>query len=509
MKRRSLNLLVFLILMTLILSGCGQKSANDDQTQGTPKDSLVVAVSTEAANLDPQNHIDLFSYLISKQIYDSLLVFNNTTNEYENRLAESVEKAADGLSITVKIKEGVQFSNGEELKASDVKFTYDRAAASPKFGARVAQIADCQVIDDYTVKLNLKEPYAPSNSLLCVYIVNEKAVTAAGEEYGNSVDGVVGTGAYLPVKWDKGEKIELTRNDNYFGDKAKIKDVIVRVIPEPSTASIALEKGEIDYLWEVTGDALKTLQQNSEIEIIHKETMETTQLILNCSKPPFDNADLRRAIAYAIDRDAATLVATNGTSKSVSTYLPKGAVGLAEDVVAPARDLEKAKEYLAKAGYPNGLNIKILAQNDASELFQPVIQANLAEIGITAEIEMMEFGAAYDKKFAMDYELSDSDLVNRLMDADFLYQWYKSDSGNNMIGYSNPEFDQLLVDGRKEMDPAKRDQIYKRAQEILRDEAVIIPIYQWDNYQAFNANLEGIEIPVIDVNQFKYISWKN
>lgn len=504
MKMKPHILLVLLLAFLIVAGGCGNSGTSEQ------KDSLTMSVPVDITNLDPQNHVDYYSYLADVQIYDSLLYLDDFTNEYVMKLATSMEWNDDATKLTVKIKEGVKFTNGEELKASDVKFTIDRAIASEIYGSRVAMIDSCNVIDDYTVEIVLVNPYAPINSVLQgLFIVSEKAVTAAGSDYGNDVESVVGSGAYKIASWDKGQGYTFVRNEDYHGDAAFIKDITVKIIPDASTAIVALQNGEIDYIWELPPTQVRNLEDAEGVQIISSDTMNTAAILLNCSKPPFDNVDLRRAVAYAIDRDEATLVATDGTAKALNTYVAKGAFGLDETITAPARDIEKAKEYLVKAGYPNGLKIKILTQDDEAAKYMPVIQANLAEIGITAEIETLEWNASYDKKFAYDYELSDFIVSNRYLDTDFLYLWFKSDSSNNLAGFKNAELDKLLIAGRSETDPDKRIAIYKSAQEIMRDEVAEIPIFQSVGFSAAAEGLEGVVYKPVLINEFRNIKWSD
>lgn len=510
--------LIMAIMLMVSFAACQQSAtpapqggSNDTpgnaQAPGT-KDSVVVAVMSSTENFDPQNHLDLYSYLTDVQVYDTLEYINFETGEFELRLAESIEISEDATTATVKLKKGVYFHNGEELKASDVKFTYDRALASPLYGSRVGMIKECNVIDDYTVEIVCSYPYMPMNVFLGgVFIVNEKAVTAMGDAYGNSAEGIVGTGAYKLVSWDKGQTVKLTRNDDYFDGPAKVKDITIKCITSSDTATIALEKGDIDYIYESNVNQLENIEANANLSVTTGPLACVEMLVMNNEAAPFNDENIRKAVAYAISRDSIAVVA--GLGEPYSNYLDSLSFGYAGDVAAPERDLEKAKEYMALAGYPNGgLAITFIAlEGQGSPDYAAVLQSDLAAIGIDMKIEIMEFNSGADKLFSGDYELSGIALSNRYLDADFFYQFYKSDASNNLFFFKSDELDSLLVEGRSEIDPDKRMEIYHKAQEILRDEVAYLPLYLFETISAHNKDLKGVEIPAILSSNFRKLYW--
>ncbi|MDL2218199.1 ABC transporter substrate-binding protein [Christensenellaceae bacterium OttesenSCG-928-M15] len=521
MKKIFALLLVVLLLLPVVACQQNSPAPSDDQNSNaaqpgtaapsalaTGRDSVVIAVRSATENFDPQNHLDLYSYITDVQIYDALEYINFTTGEFELKLAESIEISADATKATVKLKEGVYFHNGEELKASDVKFTYDRAMASPLYGSRVGMLKECNIIDEYTVEIVCGYPYAPMDVFLGgVFIVNEKAVTQMGDAYGNSIENIVGTGAYKLVSWDKGQSVKLTRNDDYFGEKAHIKDITIKCLTSTDTATIALEKGDVDYIYESDMNQLQSLEANDKLAITSGPMACVEMLSMNIDKAPFNDINIRKAVAHAISRDSIAIVA--GLGDPFTHYLDSLSFGFAQDVTAPEKDIEKGKEYMAQAGYPNGgLSISFIAfEGQGSPDFAAVLQSDLAQIGIDMKIEIMEFNTGVDKLFAGDYELSSLALSNRYLDADFFYQWYTSTASNNFFFFKNDEFDTLVTEGRSEIDPGKREEIYHRAQEILRDEVAYAPLYQFVTVSPHNKELHGVEIPTILACEFRKLYW--
>lgn len=526
MKR---TLALLLVLTLCFLSGCGntaqsssgssdsggaagpqqQSGAAPSATASPKKDSLTIAVSAEPPNLDAHNHNGSHCFIVDTQIYDNLIVLNNETGEFDLRLAESYELSADGMVVDIKIRKGVMFTNGEELKASDVRFSFHRMLESALVKGKIEGIKECEVIDDYTVKIHMKYPYALTDVVVAnCYIVSEKAVTEFGESYGSSAETTVGSGAYMAASWDKGQQLVLTRNDNYFGDKAKIKDVIFKLLPDETTSSMALEKGEIDYIWQVgLEETIKGLEKADGVQIIRGTQFHQGMFIINNSKPPLDNVKVREAISYALDRDNITLAARGDLSVPLKTYLATGTAGNDESVVAPDRDLEKAKALMAEAGYADGFNMQFLVYSGANESFGPVIQANLAEIGIRVEIAPKEKNTVQDLLFAGEFDTSYIGFFNG-GDADWMSRFFMSTSSNDMFYFNNARLDELLDQGRQEIDISKRLVIYKEALELLRDNSVTVPLCSDVVHAACSSDLEGVIMPRNQVYQFRTISWK-
>jgi peptide/nickel transport system substrate-binding protein len=483
----------------------GNEEASGDETV-TKKDSLVISMASAIANLDPQGHADIYSLVPDVQIFDAL-IYADENGKYQLMLAESMEPSEDAMKMTVKIRQGVKFTNGDELKASDVKFSFDRGINSATFG-RVPGIEGVDIIDDYTVDIRFKEPTAyMEKPIKAVYIVNEKEVAAAGEDFGHSIEGVIGTGAYKITSWEKGQSLAFTRNEDYWQGEVPIKDMTIKIIADQSTAALALEKGEIDYIFDGDPVIEKTLKNAANVQIVSAPQNSFNFITMNCSKPPFDNVDLRKAVAYAINKEDIVIIAKEGNAKPTGYFVLETMEGHVEDVFSPEQDLEKAKEYLEKAGYKDGLTVTFISYDDESARTGAVIQDELSQIGITVEIQAMEFGAYVDKLFDADYEFGIIGLMS-LTDPGYIYNFIHSESGMSIFHYATPELDKLLDDGKKELDEAKRNAIYKEMQEILRDEQVFVPLYAITQYMYADKDLGGVKVFPVDVPHFRDLYWK-
>jgi peptide/nickel transport system substrate-binding protein len=240
--RKSLGFILSLMFM-LVFVGCGEEK------DWANKDTLVVAQGADAKSLDPHASNDQPSSRVSAQIYDGLVGVDENM-EIVPALAETWEHPNDTETI-FHLRKGVKFHNGEELKASDVKFTIDRMLNSPTVNHIIEAVDRVEIIDDYTVKIVTKEPFGPLLHHLAhtaSSILSEKAVTEAGKDYGQSP---VGTGPYAFVKWDSGDKIQLKANPDYYLGAPKVENVIFRNITEGTNRAIGLETEEVDIAYDI------------------------------------------------------------------------------------------------------------------------------------------------------------------------------------------------------------------------------------------------------------------
>lgn len=521
--KRIVAILLTVIMVMGAFTGCSTKEettapaeneteqpAENEEASGdgtvTKKDSIVISMASAIANLDPQGHADIYSYVPDVQIFDTL-IYADENAKWQLMLAESMEQSEDAMKMTVKIRQGIKFTNGDELKASDVKFSFDRGMNSSYFYG-VEDIEGVDIIDDYTVDIRYKEPTAYMEKYIAlIFVVNEKEVTAAGEEFGNSIEGVIGTGAYKITSWEKGQNLTFTRNEDYWQGEVPIKDMTIKIIADQSTAALALEKGEINYIFDGDPVIAKTLENAANVQIVTAPQNSNTFISMNCGKPPFDNVDLRKAVAYAINKEDIVIIAKEGNAESTGHFVLEAMEGHAEDVFSPEQDLEKAKEYLEKAGYKDGLTVTFISYDDESARSGAVIQDELSQIGITVEIQAMEFGAYIDKMDNADYEFGIIGFMN-MADAGFYSQVFHSEAGLSLSYYATPELDKLFEDGAKEMDEAKRNAIYKEVQEIFRDEQVFIPLYAITQYMYADKDLGGVKVFPLMIPHFRELYWK-
>ncbi|SHH84177.1 peptide/nickel transport system substrate-binding protein [Caloranaerobacter azorensis DSM 13643] len=476
-RNKKLFLVVTSILvLALALAGCGQKPAEEAKGQ---KDTIVVAQSADAKSLDPHATNDSTSSNVMTQIYDTL-VYATEDMEIQPGLAESWNQV-DDTTWEFNIRKGVKFHNGEELKASDVKFTLDRMMKSSKVSHIVEAIDSVEVVDDYKVVIKTKEPFSPLLAHLAhsaAGILNEKAVKEAGDNYGQNP---VGTGPFKFVSWEAGDKITLERFDDYFRGPAKLKKVIFRVVPEGTNRTIGLETGEIDIAYGIEPIDKDRVANHENLQLIEAPSLGMYYIGFNCEKAPFDNKLVRQAVSYAINPDDIIEAVLSGSGFKANSPIAPGVFGYNDKLNRYEYNPEKAKELLKEAGYENGFKTELWISGSLANQIAQIVQAQLKEIGIDVSIESLEWGTYIDRTAKGEQEMFFLGWTTVTGDADYgLYPLFHSSakgSAGNRSFYGNPEVDKLLEQGKVATDIEKREEIYKKAQELIMEDAPIFPLF--------------------------------
>ena len=269
------------------------------------QDTLTVAMGSDATSIDPVAVCNVYSSNVMEQVFDTLVgVAEDGT--VTMKLAEDYEVSEDGLTYTFKIRQGVKFHNGDELKASDVAYSLKRAQAS----AAVAHIFgdinpdSFEVPDDYTVTFSINNPNAGFIAGLAhtgAGIVPEAVVEAEGDNFSSNP---VGTGPFKFVSWTKNDTIELERFDDYYGEKPALSKITFRIITEATNRAIELESGGVDMAFDISTNDISRIEDNSNLQLIRKVDNQTTFLAFNCEKEPWNNPDVRQAVSYALNTPA-------------------------------------------------------------------------------------------------------------------------------------------------------------------------------------------------------------
>ncbi len=508
--KKILCVLMVLVLILGIFVGCSPKEESagsqdnvsensepegantSEEKQTIKKDEIVVALDTDIVSLDPQGHNDTTSETVSFLLFNRLFRLN-TDFEAVPDLVEEWSQPSN-TEWLFKIKEGVKFHDGTEMTSEDVKFSIERSKESPNVKHVLAEVEKVEIVDKYTVKVTTKVPFAPFLFTLAHAGVSimPKAYVESGDDWTNPI----GSGQYKFVEWVSGDKVVLERFDDYFDkeEMGKAKKMVFKIIPEGTSRTIALETGEVDVIATLETIDSDKVKENPDLTLYEKPSTTIAYAGMNVDNPPFDNPLVRKAMNYAIDKDATLIVSLNGAGS------------IAESVTSPALlgykagpytyDPEKAKELLKEAGYGDGLNIEIWASGDERKRSAEVIQANLSEIGVTAEIKMYEWGAYLEATnsgkqpmFVLGW------TSNPDPDATLTPQFSKgSIGGQNRTRYVNEKVEKLLEDGRVELDLEKRKAIYNELHETVMEDAPWVPLYIKNKVVGANSQLKGVEL---------------
>lgn len=480
-----------------------QPEDGTDTTEATDDDDgeaiLVAAQGAEPDRLDPHLTSAYASFQVLENVYDTL-VQPGPDLQMEPALAESWEISEDNLTWTFTLREGVTFHNGRSLTADDVVYSYNRIM-DPDVGAansfRFASIESVEAPDDLTVVVNLTRP-TPN---LLVNIGGFKGMAIIPQEIVD--DGTIdtfpiGTGPFRFVSQSPDQGIVLEKNPDYWraDEGLPYLDGIRFVqIPDASVKLTNLRTGEVDWIDGVPPQNLEELANDSSVVLERVPGGDYHYFALNQAREPFDNPDVRRAIAMAIDRDVITEAAQFGAATPNQTAIPASNFWASEYSPFTPGDTEGATALLDAAGVSD-LTIEFMVSSDFPETVTQaqVIASQLAEIGVTVEISDVDFGTWLDRQGAGDFDAFMLSWIGNIDPDDFYYAQHHSEGTFNFQGYSNPDVDALLDEARVETDQDARKALYDEAVQLIVDDASYIYLYNPENVQAWGPQVTGYEV---------------
>lgn len=494
---------------------------NAGDTGGEYKDSLVFATNTDIQSLDPQIQNDTTTEQLVKMLYNTLLKFD-ADGKVVGDLAEEWSVSEDGMTWTIKLKKGVKFHSGKEMTASDVKATYDRAMNAKAGALRTTEIIkmfkEVKAVDPNTITITTDKPYGPMEALMCnmsLGIMDSESIEKYGLDIGSKTEAENGTGPYKIVSWAKDSELVIERFDDYFGDKAFIKTITYRPIPEASARIIALENGEVDVISTINADDLPTIEKNEKIKVLKVPTVNQRLFRFGCNDPIMSKTLVRQAIVHAIDRQVIIDSMFNGVVYPVTSTLSPVTWGYT-DLGVISQDKDKAKELLKQAGYPNGFETKIVTTERYAKGVQlaEVLASQLAEVGIKAKIDVWEWSAlcsTWDGITAKEFDepIFIMGAGPSMRDADGglrgLYTTTETGLNDRNYGfYSNKEVDRLIEAGMTETDMEKRAKLYADAQKILYlDDPAGIWLFNTYGMCATSDKVEGVNLSAISTITFE------
>lgn len=495
MRRAILCNIIVTLLLAFILFGC-----RGNNTRPTDN-SIIVGLDGNPTNLDPRFSTDAYSSRIVPLIYAPLFQLNKNS-DLEPVLCESYEQT-DEITYIFHLKNGVRFHNGAELTGKDVKYTYeyimDKDNKSPHFGT-FDKIDSIEIIDDYTLKITLKEPFISFMLSLSMGIVPENF------DQDKLAESPVGAGPFILEEFKPGEKILLKANDNYFEGRPKLDYAIFKVTENSTTRMLELKKGSVDLLTNsIPAYAVKFVEKMEHISVMQELGITFQYLGYNLEDPVLKDKRVRQAISHAIDRDEIIKYSLKGlATKAYGMILSPENWAYERDITHYEYDLPRAKKLLDEAGFTekaNGeprlhLTFKTSKNKEANEIAQ-IYKSQLKKAGIDLEVLTFEWGTFFGDVKSGNFQLYSLRWIG-IVDPDIFYYTFHTESfppsGANRNRYSNQLVDKMIEQSRREMDKEKRKELYSQIQKAAARDIVYTPLWYLKDIVAINKRFKGFII---------------
>ena len=442
------------------------------------KERLTILSSIGLDSLHPYAISASPHYGIWQHMIEPLVEVNYGRKEYYGMLAESWE--FKDKKWIFRLRKGVRFHDGTPFTSKDVIHSINRIKNDKRSlqADNFRDVAEMQGPDDYTVVITTEVP----NAVFLDRLYNRFMISkAAADKYGDQADQhAIGTGPYRFVSWQRDGNLVMTRNDEYWGAKPAIKEIVVKKVGEDAGRVAGLLAGQGDVMNNVPVDELPRLENHPRLRAEKVEGLRMYFLAMNLTHKPFDNKLVRQAISYAVDPSAVIKYIYEGNGYVMNGPMGANVIGYDPNIKRYPFDPKKAKELLAKAGYSTGLEIKLYFSPDrypkAREVCQ-VLADQLAKAGIKTELVSQEFVVFWGKEGVNGGKLPFYYVGRPAIDADTVYDQYFRSGVSKRIEYKNPEFDRLIDEEQKTGDPKRRIAILQQAGRILMEDAPFVPLY--------------------------------
>lgn len=520
MKNRIFSLMLALAMVLTLFSGCSraeteQTDASTDSTEGSSgapgsgrRTELVIGGSSDVVSPDPHDQNDTNSGRVIRMMYNSL-VYADIDGTIKPALAESWERVSDTV-VRFKLRQDVKFHNGENLTADDVVFSIERQKNSPKVKSFVESISSVTADDEYTVTVTTSKPYAPllyNLSLPQSSIISRKHCEQLEKEGKKYSAYPVGTGPMKYSSWMPNNSFIVERFDDYWGDKAVATKIEIRVIPESSSRTIALETGEIDIIESVPPVDIPRILNNKNIKTVSQTSTALTYVSYNMRNAPFDDLRVRQALSCAVDKEAIIDVVCEGYATVVNTIYPPAMPSFDENLNLYPYDIERAKKLISESGYPDGFQIEIATSGEERNKIAQLLQSDFSKIGVDLKITLLEWGAYLDFIGGNNHQMYIIGWSSGTEPDGSTSPLFHSESvgpTGNRSWYQNEELDALIEKGRTTLDDNERIAIYKEIQRIVMEDAVWIPLFVRENIIATNKNLKGMIVSPTEAHIYVY-----
>ncbi|PZG24227.1 ABC transporter substrate-binding protein [Micromonospora craterilacus] len=482
-------------LMLVAVAGCTTGEGVDvDGADGAGAGGVLnAAIGGEPDQLDPHKTSAYYSFQVLENVYDTL-VEPDANLEMKPSLATEWTTSDDQLTWTFTLREGVKFSDGSPLTSADVVYSYTRIIDGKLNTAyKFATVKSVTAPDPTTVVVALT---APTPNLLAnlggfkgVAIVQKSNV-----ESGEVTTKPVGSGPFAIGSYSSGDNIRLVRNDNYWGDKPKLDGVTFTFVKDPTVALQNLRGGEVQWTDNLPPQQVPALLDGDDVNVRTVPSSDYWYLALNQARKPYDDVNVRRAVAFALDREAITKAAKFGLATVNQAAIPENSAFYYE--YAPYRhDPNQARQLLDQAGVSDlTMDLMVTSEYPETVTAAQVIASQLEAIGVNIKIRTLDFAQWLDEQGKGNFDSFMLGWLGNVDPDEFYYAQHHSGGTFNFHKYRNPAVDQLLDRARTETDQAARKQQYEQVAKQIVDDASYIYLYNPDVAQGWSKQVSGYEV---------------
>ena len=535
MKKKLSLILAAALTAGLALTGCGGSKTSDttENTAGAESETaaevkgvdvdttgyLVAALNADIQTADVQKTSK--DYEVPFNIFDRLVdveVDADGNSKIVPSLAENWDISDDGLEYTFHLRQGVKFHNGNDFTAEDVAYTFHRMltveggvntefidqikGANELLAGETDTLEGVEVVDDYTIKVTLKEPFAgflASISSPGVSIYDSEATEAAGDQFGMDPAVTVGTGPFEFSSWSFNNQLVLTRNEDYWKGASKLPGVVIKIIPDTETQSMMFENGELDILdLDYAADSVDRFTETYPDQIVQGPRVGIVYFTMNFNKEPFQDVRVRKAVQMSIDRQAILDALYGGRGQVEQGIFSHGLIGFNPDQEEIKYDPEAAKALLAEAGYADGFDMEIAADSSASDTMTmalEIVSDQLAEVGIRAEIKNYDESTWLETRKSGELGSFMSTWSADYNDPDnFIYTFFGNEEKTKIrsINYLDTEVMARVARARTIVNEDERLAEYKALEEkIVHEDAAWVPMFSRLHLFAVSKRVEG------------------